>query len=121
MGIMRALNIAAALSGALALAMLALSAHALSGEGAERVLLDGFIQLSAAAAGLAISNRAGWINFAAGALILAGAAVFAGVLYTISLTHDRSLAMAAPAGGFALILGWALLAFAKPGSRAGQA
>ena len=71
---MRLLNIAAALSGALALIMLVLVAHALqlAPPDADRMQLGAFIQLTAAAAGLAIANRDGRLNLIAGAMLPAG-------------------------------------------------
>lgn len=113
---MRLLNIAAALSGALALIMLVLVAHALqlAPPDADRMQLGAFIQLTAAAAGLAIANRDGKLNVLAGAMILAGAAIFSATLYTLSLTQERSFVMFAPVGGITLILGWIILAFTNP-------
>lgn len=115
---MRLLNVFAALSGLLALAMLVLAAHALqpAPEDLERIHLAAFLQLGAAASGLAIANRSGRLNLIAGVLILAGAAVFAGTLYTIAITHSRALVMLAPVGGITLLLGWVALVFAKPGA-----
>lgn len=119
---MRMMNICAALSGLIALAMLVAAAHplrdALQAVDLDRVKLGAFVQMGAACAGLAIANRSGRLNAIAGALILGGAALFAGVLYVISLTGSQRLAMLAPIGGAALILGWAVLAFAKPAPRA---
>lgn len=116
---MRLLNVFAALSGALALIMLVLVAHALRlpPPDAERMQLGAFIQLAAGAAGLAIANRNGKLNLIAGAMILAGAAIFSGTLYALSLTGARSFVMLAPVGGMTLILGWIVLAFAAPGTR----
>ena len=116
---MRLLNVFAALSGALALIMLVLVAHALqlAQPDADRIELAAFIQLTAAAAALAISNRDGRLNLIAGAMILAGAAIFAGVLYALALANIRSVVMLAPLGGVLLIAGWIVLAFAKPGRR----
>lgn len=113
---MRMLNICAALSGALAIAMLTIASHVIHGaaEDVARVQLGGFIQLSAAIAGLAIANRNGRLNLIAGAMILGGAALFSVTLYALSLTHMRTLAMFAPFGGITLILGWIILAFTKP-------
>jgi len=115
---MRLLNIFAALSGVLALVMLVLAAHALqpAPEDLERIKLAAYLQLGAAAAGLAIANRSGRLNLIAGLLILAGAAIFAGTLYTLAITHSRALIMLAPVGGLTLILGWVTLAFTKPGA-----
>lgn len=115
---MRMMSIFAALSGLLAMLMLVAAAHplrdALQPYDLERIKLAAFIQLGAACAGLALANRAGRLNAVAGALILGGAALFAGVLYAISLTQTQSFAMLAPVGGATLILGWAMLIFAKP-------
>lgn len=115
---MRLLNVFAALSGLAALAMLVLAAHALqpAPDDLERIELAASIQLGAAAAGLAIANRTGRLNLIAGVLILAGATVFAGTLYTLAVTHSRAVVMLAPVGGIALLLGWLTLAFAKPGA-----
>jgi uncharacterized membrane protein YgdD (TMEM256/DUF423 family) len=115
---MRPLNIFAALSGLVALAMLVAAAHplrdALTPVDLERVKLAAFVQLGAACAGLAIANRSGRLNAIAGAMILSGALLFAGALYAISLTGSQTVAMIAPIGGSTLILGWAVLTFAKP-------
>lgn len=112
------MNIAAALSGVLALVMLVLASHALrdtlTAEALERIQLGAFIQLINAAAGIALANRDGRLNAIAGATILGGAGLFSGALYTLSLTGERRLAILAPVGGIALILGWVVLAFAKP-------
>jgi uncharacterized membrane protein YgdD (TMEM256/DUF423 family) len=115
---MRLINIAAALSGLVALGLLAAAAHplrdALQTADLDRIELGAFVQIGAACAGLAISNRRGRLNAVAGGLILCGAALFSGALYAISLTGAHAFAMIAPIGGITLILGWALLAFAKP-------
>ena len=112
------MNVAAALSGVLALVMLVLASHALrdtlTPEALERIQLGAFIQLVSAAAGIAIANRDGRLNAIAGAMILGGAGLFSGVLYALSLTGERGIAMLAPVGGITLILGWVVLAFAKP-------
>ena len=115
---MRLLNVFAALSGLAALTMLVLAAHALQPalEDLERIKLAAFIQLGAAAAALAIANRTGRLNLIAGVLILAGAALFAGTLYTLAITHSRAVVTLAPVGGIALLFGWLTLAFAKPGA-----
>ncbi|HYD88637.1 MAG TPA: DUF423 domain-containing protein [Vitreimonas sp.] len=113
---MRLLNVFAALSGAFALIMLVLVAHALqlAGPDADRMQLAAFIQLTAAAAALAVAQRSGKLNLIAGAMILAGAAIFSSALYALSLTQARSFAMLAPIGGMTLIAGWIALAFARP-------
>lgn len=113
---MRLLNIFAALSGVLALVMLVLAAHALqpAPEDLDRIHLAAYLQLGAATAGLAIASRSGRLNVIAGAMILLGAALFSGTLYTLAITHSRALIMLAPVGGITLILGWVVLVFAKP-------
>jgi uncharacterized membrane protein YgdD (TMEM256/DUF423 family) len=112
------INVAAAVSGLVALGMLVAAAHplrdALQAADLDRVKLGAFVQLGAACAGLAIANRSGRLNTIAGAMILGGAALFAGTLYAISLTGSQNFAQLAPIGGATLILGWAVLAFAKP-------
>ena len=116
---MRAINAVSALSGLAALVMLVAAAHplrdTLGAADLDRIKLAAFVQLGAACAGLAISNRTGRLNAVAGALILGGAALFAGVLYSLSLFDARSVAMLAPVGGSTLIVGWIVLILAKPG------
>jgi uncharacterized membrane protein YgdD (TMEM256/DUF423 family) len=113
---MRGLNIAAALSGAIALIMLVIASHALhpAPEDLERIHLGAFIQLIAAAAALAITSRNGVLNLIAGAMILGGAALFAAALYILAITHSSALIMLAPIGGITLIAGWVVLALTKP-------
>ncbi len=113
---MRLLNIFAALSGAIALIMLVLAAHALQLEphDAERVRMGAYLQLFAGAAGLALANRVGRLNLIAGLMILGGAACFATALYVLAIAQTPAIIMLAPAGGVAMIGGWFLLAFAKP-------
>ena len=111
---MRALNIAAALSGALSLAMLAVAHHALSGDpDIAFVYLAAAAQLSAACAGLAIANRAGRLNAIAGALIVGGAFLFAAAIH-LGAFKVHALHALAPIGGAAMIAGWITLAFARP-------
>lgn len=116
---MRWINIAAAVSGLVALAMLVAAAHplrdALEAAAVERIKLGAFIQLGAACAGLAIANRSGRLNAIAGVMIIGGACLFSSTLYAISLIGDHSFAFAAPFGGITLIAGWAVLMFSKPG------
>jgi uncharacterized membrane protein YgdD (TMEM256/DUF423 family) len=117
---LRWINIAAAVSGLVALAMLVAAAHplrdALEAAALERIRLAAFIQMGAACAGLAIANRSSRLNAIAAAMILGGAGLFACTLYAISLTGSQSFALAAPFGGATLIAGWAVLVFAKPGT-----
>jgi len=115
---MRLLNAFAAFSGLIALVMLVLAAHALrdtlTPENLERIKLGAFLQLGAAAAGLAIANRTGALNLIAGALILAGAAIFAITLYTLAMLGPHGFTFLASIGGITLIVGWVILIFTKP-------
>lgn len=115
---MRALNIFAALSGAIALILLVLAAHVLQLEphDAERVRMGAYLQLFAGVAGLALANRAGRLNLIAGSIILGGAACFGAALYVLAIAQTPAIIMLAPVGGFAMICGWFLLAFAKSGA-----
>lgn len=112
---MRMLNIFAALSGALALFMLTIAAHvlALASLDADRLRLGAFVQLVAAAAGLALAGRVGRINLLAGTMIVGGAGLFAGALYTLAIAQLPFAAKFAPFGGVTLIAGWIVAAFAK--------
>jgi uncharacterized membrane protein YgdD (TMEM256/DUF423 family) len=93
-----------------------IAAHALhpAPEDLERIHLGAFIQLIAAAAALAITNRDGVLNLIAGVMILGGAALFAVALYILAVTHSPALIMLAPLGGITLIAGWIALALTKP-------
>jgi uncharacterized membrane protein YgdD (TMEM256/DUF423 family) len=116
---MRLLNIFAALSGLVALTMLVYAAHGLTesaaSENIERIKIAAFIQMGSAAAALAVANRSGKLNLIAGALILLGAALFAGTLYVYATLGVRSVTILAPVGGITLLAGWLTLAFTKPG------
>jgi uncharacterized membrane protein YgdD (TMEM256/DUF423 family) len=57
------------------------------------------------------TNAAKWGNLAGG-LFLAGIVLFSGTLYTLGISGELLLSGAAPAGGVALMAGWAVLAFA---------
>lgn len=115
---MRLLNAFAALSGFIALVMLVLAAHALrdslTPQDLDRIHLAAYLQLGAAAACLAIANRTGRLNLIAGAMILAGAGIFAATLYALAVAGAHSFVFLAPIGGITMMLGWALLIFAKP-------
>lgn len=50
---------------------------------------------------------------AAGALFLAGIAVFSGTLYLMALTGMRWLGAITPIGGLCLVAGWLALGFAR--------
>lgn len=113
---MRLLNIVSALTGLMAFGMLAIGAHAMSGDAAavERIKLAAIVQIGAAAAGLAIANRQGRLNAIAGFLIVGGAAIFTIAVDAIAFTDNMAFAAPAPIGGLTLLTGWLVLAFAKP-------
>jgi uncharacterized membrane protein YgdD (TMEM256/DUF423 family) len=52
-----------------------------------------------------------WLR-AAGALLLAGIALFSGSLYALALGAPRALGALTPLGGISLILGWLALVVA---------
>jgi uncharacterized membrane protein YgdD (TMEM256/DUF423 family) len=109
---MRVINIIAALSGACAMAMLA-AAHHVQGDSMTLYTAAG-VQLAAALAGLLVANRVGLLNVIGGALILAGATLFAGEIYLTTFVSDLPIHFLAPIGGSLNILGWIVLAFARP-------
>ena len=111
---MRLINALSALSGAFALAALAAAHHLAAPDAAQGVVLAGIVELAAACAGLAIANRAGRFNMIAGALILAGATLFAGEIYVHAFLNNAAFEPLAPVGGAISIAGWILLAFAAP-------
>lgn len=114
---MRFVNIFSALTGALALIMLAVLRHGYAQADFSAVLTGGLAQLSAAGAGLAIAGRAGRLNLIAIAMILIGANIFAGVIYASAISPDHPLRALAPIGGGLQILGWIVLAFASAARR----
>jgi uncharacterized membrane protein YgdD (TMEM256/DUF423 family) len=113
---MRIMNICAALSGAAALIMLAVTHHMRGDADYAFVLMAAVAQLGAAAAGLAIANRTGLVNAVAGALMLGGADLFAAEICLSTFNDSHPFHMLAPIGGAAMILGWIVLAFARPGA-----
>jgi uncharacterized membrane protein YgdD (TMEM256/DUF423 family) len=109
---------AAALWGALGVAVGALAAHALAGVVTpER--LDTFatgvqyhlVHALAAALAASLAARAPGARVAAG-LLLAGSVTFSGSLYALVATGAGWLGAVAPLGGAAMIAGWVTLAWA---------
>jgi uncharacterized membrane protein YgdD (TMEM256/DUF423 family) len=93
----------AALSAALAIAAGAFGAHgASSPQAAEWLRTGGMYQLVHAVAALVIMGSAR----APAALLLIGAAIFAGTLYLMALGAPRWLGAVTPIGGSLLIIGW---------------
>ena len=113
---MRILNIAGGLSGACALIMLAAAHHLVRAGDPDIsfVYLAAAMQLSAGLAGLVLAGRTSQLNLIAGAMILGGATLFAGVVYLSMINDNHPFHMLAPIGGALVILGWIVLAFAKP-------
>ncbi|WP_395646564.1 DUF423 domain-containing protein [Terricaulis sp.] len=117
---MRWINAIAGLSGLAAIVMLVIAAHALhpAPEDLDRIRTAAYLQLFNAAAGLALANRSGRLALISAALMLAGATLFAGALYTLAVAHTRTILMLAPVGGIAMIIGWGISAFSKPAAAA---
>lgn len=111
---MRVINAVAALSGVLALIMLAYAHHGLAADPhVGFVYIAAGAQLATAVAGIAIAGRSGRLNLIAGALMLGGATIFAGAIY-LNAFHMGPPHGTAPVGGAIMIAGWLALAFAKP-------
>jgi len=109
---MNGLLVAAALSGAMAVAAGAFGAHGASGQAAEYLRLGGQYQLVHAVAALVAASMGvrgpGW-------MFVAGAAIFAGTLYLMALGAPRWLGAVTPIGGLLLIGGWLWLAWHAKG------
>lgn len=105
---MNALLIAAALSGALAVAAGAFGAHGAEGKAAEWLRTGGLYQLIHAVAALVAlrldAKGPGW-------LFVAGGALFAVTLYAMALGAPRWLGAVTPIGGALMIGGWLWLAW----------
>lgn len=120
------LLVAAAVSGAVAVALGAFGAHALdarldgrAGEAWATASQYHFVHTLALLALAGLPARVGGrLPAAAGALWLAGIVVFSGSLYALALTGLDWLGAVTPLGGVALIAGWLVLAAA--GVRAGH-
>ena len=104
-----------AVVGALAVAGAAFAAHAAIEPGRLRavnsaVQMQGWHALALVACGL-LGAYGGWPVHLAGALFVAGLALFCGAVW-IPQFGGPALGMAAPVGGTMLIIGWLALAFA---------
>jgi uncharacterized membrane protein YgdD (TMEM256/DUF423 family) len=115
----RTLFAAGAVSAAIGVLCGAFAAHALKERlppdllavfetGARYQLLHALGILAAAAAVAHFGRRAAW----GGWLLLVGTVLFSGSLYALALTGIRPLGLVTPFGGFAFVIGWALLAMA---------
>lgn len=109
---MRVINLLAGLTGAYCFIMLA-GAHHSGADAGNTLILAALAQIGAAAAGLAVAQRTSRLALIGAAILLAGANLFATVLYLNALVGAHPLHMLAPIGGTLLIAGWAVLAFAK--------
>ena len=105
---MKPIVIAAALSGALAVAAGAFGAHGASGVAADWLRTGAQYQMIHAVAALAVlrleAKGPAW-------LFLAGGAIFAVSLYLMALGAPRILGAVTPIGGVLLIAGWLWLAW----------
>jgi len=98
----------AAFSAALAIAAGAFGAHGVEGQAAEWLKTGAAYQLVHAVAVLVIART----NGTQAALMLAGAAIFAGTLYLMAIGAPRWLGAITPIGGAAMIIGWVWLGVA---------
>lgn len=98
----------AALSGALAVIAGAFGAHGASGKAAEWLRTGAEYEMVHAVAALMAIKLAR--SGLAAILLLAGSLVFAGTLYAMALGAPHWLGAVTPLGGFAMIVGWVVLA-----------
>ncbi len=109
-----------ALSGMLAVAMAAATAHLLAGPAAEMagraVQMQGWHALALLATGL-WARRGGVLAQLAGAAFALGSVAFCGAVYALAL-RGLHLGLLAPTGGALLLLGWALLGLSALRARA---
>lgn len=105
---MNPIVIAAALSGALAVAAGAFGAHGASGAAVEWLKTGAQYQMIHAVAALAVLRLEAKIS---AWLFVAGGAIFAVSLYLMALGAPRILGAITPLGGVLLIAGWVCLAW----------
>lgn len=105
---MNPIVIAAALSGALAVAAGAFGAHGASGAAVEWLKTGAQYQMIHAVAVLAVLRLEAKIS---AWLFVAGGAIFAVSLYLMALGAPRILGAITPLGGVLLIAGWVCLAW----------
>jgi uncharacterized membrane protein YgdD (TMEM256/DUF423 family) len=104
----RVLAAAGALACAGAVALAALSMHALDGQAARQAAIAAAFGFAHGLAALALAGGTGRLGTAALALQLVGMLLFSGSLAAAAFAGTSTAA--APAGGIALMLGWVLLA-----------
>ncbi len=95
-----------ALSGAVAVIAGAYGAHGVTGKAAEWLTTGAHYQMIHAVAGLVILGK----GRGPAAMLLFGAALFAGTLYAMALGGPKWLGAVTPLGGLAMILGWMWIA-----------
>ena len=95
-----------ALSGAVAVIAGAYGAHGAGGKAAEWLTTGAHYQMIHAVAGLVILGK----GRGPAALLLFGAALFAGTLYAMALGGPKWLGAVTPLGGLGMILGWMWIA-----------
>jgi uncharacterized membrane protein YgdD (TMEM256/DUF423 family) len=109
------LLVLAALMGAAGIMLAAAAAHAVPGAGLDAAA-SMLLFHAAAALGAAALARQGLLRRALGLAVIAawliGAALFSGDIALRAFAGHRLFPMAAPTGGFVLILGWLMLAVA---------
>jgi uncharacterized membrane protein YgdD (TMEM256/DUF423 family) len=121
---MRTWLVLAGLSGAAAVAMGAVGAHALAGDAIAAGLVDkaARYQLIHALAlfGVALwsERHGGWPVVVAGGLFVLGTGLFCGSLYALAF-HLISSTPLAPVGGSSFILGWVAVAIGGFASKSG--
>ncbi|RPI68537.1 MAG: DUF423 domain-containing protein [Ignavibacteriae bacterium] len=117
--------ISAGISGALAVALGAMAAHALKDQldvyaleiYTKAATYHMYHALALFGVGILAMNRPSkQLRFAAIALIV-GTLLFSGSLYALALTGIRQLGMITPFGGVAFIVGWMLLAWSALANR----
>ncbi len=105
---MSMIGIAAALSGAIAVAAGAFGAHGAAGPvEAEWLATGGLYQLIHAVAALAVMR----LSHGSAVTLLVGATIFSFSLYAMALGAPRWLGAIAPVGGTLLIAGWISIAW----------
>jgi uncharacterized membrane protein YgdD (TMEM256/DUF423 family) len=95
-----------ALSGAVAVIAGAYGAHGATGKAAEWLTTGAHYQMIHAVAGLVILGK----GRGPAAMLLFGAALFAGTLYAMAFGGPKWLGAVTPLGGLGMILGWMWIA-----------
>lgn len=109
-----ALCLVAALMGAAGVALAAAGSHRGGGEdvriASEFLLIHATVVIGVAALAASTSRPRAWL--VAASVLELGSILFSGDLAMIGLASLRPFPLAAPVGGFGMILGWLLIAYA---------